>query len=307
MPILYVTSLGEGEGKTMFSLGLGRLWPGKGVGYLRVDGREEDLQFARRVLNQETFNPSLAQLRQTLAQLQEKELVMVEASGPQTWQELQGLGAKALLLGFYPTHQLEEVVSAAQGFGEDLAGVVINAVPRSRTGADPWLQGLRERGIGVLGMLSEDRTLLAPSVKELTQYLGGSTLNHQEGVEELVEEILVGVYSLDPAPLYYQRKTRKTAIIRGDRPDMQLGALETPTRCLILTGGVAPNHYVRQQAELNGVPIIVVNQDTPSTLEAIEQFLPRVRFSQEKKLGRLEELLQQHLDWGALGQRLHLA
>jgi len=310
---LVISFLGKGEGKTCFSIGLAKCWKEKGkrVGFLKPVEGEEDCLFAQKILGLgealTTLSPPLSSLKESLSLVSSnKDVVLLEASNSQVWEEVKGLGAKALLIPFYPYYKVEEVITAAQGFGQGLVGVIINAVPPNRFTSNPWLTPLKEKGIEVLGVLPQDRTLLALDVATLSRCLGGEILCCQHASNNSIENILVGVYSVDPAALYYQRRSNKAVIIKGERPEMQLWALETPTQCLILTGGIPPHPYVLQQAELKGVPIMVVEKDTLSVLQTLEEVMPQTRFHHEGKIGRIEELLREYVDWQTLEGSLAL-
>lgn len=121
-----------------------------------------------------------------------------------------------------------------------------------------------------------ERTSLAISIRKLADILHGEILTSPEKSGDLVESIMVGAMTLDPAPLYFGLRTNKAVVTRGDRPDIQLAALETPTRCLVLTGGVKTLPIVVQRAGELGVPIILVDKDTTATLSAIEEGLSAV-------------------------------
>ena len=73
------------------------------------------------------------------------------------------------------------------------------------------------------------------SVGELAKHLGGEIVNCPERSEELVENLMLGALSVDSGLDYFRRKTNKAVIARGDRPDLQMAALETSTKCLILS------------------------------------------------------------------------
>ena len=82
-----------------------------------------------------------------------------------------------------------------------------------------------------------------------------------------------------------------------DRPDMQLAALETSTRCLVLSGSNQPPIYsVLEKAESRGIPIILTETATSDIVANIEDALSKSRFNQEKKLTRLTESMKQNLD-----------
>ena len=56
---------------------------------------------------------------------------------------------------------------------------------------------------------------------------------------------------------YFRRKPNKAVITGGDRADIQLAALETSTRCLILTGNLYPSPAVLNRAEELCVPVLL--------------------------------------------------
>ncbi len=119
--------------------------------------------------------------------------------------------------------------------------------------------------------LMEDRKQAGISINELANYIQGEILNSSDKTDELVESLMVGAMCIDPAPLYFNTKSNKAVITRSDRADIQLGALETSTACLILTGGTKPSPVVMQRAEEKGVPVLLVERDTPAILSELEQ------------------------------------
>ncbi len=310
MPALYIASPGPGEGKTAIALGLAQGWQGRGkkIAYLRLGPSPEgDVSFAQR-LGLEAVSCPPAEVEQAYNRLaQGRDLVLIEGLVPEVEAALKKLRGRALLV--LPFKGVERVGEAAGRLGEALVGAVLNAVPRSRMekAKKELVPALKGKKVAVLGVLPEERALLAPSVADLAQYLGARVVLHQDRGEELVEAFMVGAMCLDPAPVYFGRKEAKAVITRRDRPDILLGALQTPTRCLILTGGgekVDP--YVLQGADDKGVAVLLVEQDTPTTLERLEACLDGVRFRQEKKLPVLARLLQENLDLKALEQGLGL-
>jgi BioD-like phosphotransacetylase family protein len=122
----------------------------------------------------------------------------------------------------------------------------------------------------------------------------------------LVENFMLGAMIVDPGPDYFGRKANKAVAVRGERPDMQLAALETPTKCLVLSGGVSPIHAVLRSAEDKGIPIILTKSDTVSVVNSLELALGKPRFNQEKKLPRLIEIMEQQFDFKALYKGLGL-
>jgi BioD-like phosphotransacetylase family protein len=189
-----------------------------------------------------------------------------------------------------------------------LMGVIINLVPGSQMEmAEHKLSASFEKeGIKVLGILPEVRRLLGLSVGELAQVLGGELLSSSEKTEEIVENIMVGAMTVDSGILYFNRKENKAAVIRGERADMQLAALETSTKCLIVTNNVKPLPLVMVQAQEKQVPIIVVKQDVSEAIAVIEEALIKASFRSRSKLDMFRELLDSRFDFDALYAELGL-
>ncbi|NIV40048.1 MAG: hypothetical protein GWN58_64790, partial [Anaerolineae bacterium] len=220
------------------------------------------------------------------------------------------LGASALVVVKYndDLQILDDALTARTRLGDMLVGVVLNGIPRQRM---PFVQetvkpGLEARGVPVLAVLPQERLLLSVSVGDLTKFLSGRVLCCQDKMDELVEHLMVGAMSVDSALSYFRRKPNKAVITGGDRPDIQLAALETSTKCVILTGNLQPSPIILGRAEEVGVPMILVRQDTLTAVEVIERFFGKTRFHLEKKVCRFEEMLEDRFDFGRLYQALEL-
>ena len=90
----------------------------------------------------------------------------------------------------------------------------------------------------------------------------------------------------------------RAAIVRGDRPDLQMSALSAPgrTACLVATNGIAPIEYVRYEAEQEETPIIMVETDTLDTMDRLDTLIDGSRFDHPRKQERFAALLTEHLD-----------
>jgi hypothetical protein len=186
--------------------------------------------------------------------------------------------------------------------GDSMIGAVMNSVPRrlmesAQEIAKPYLQS---EGMLVYGILPKVRFLMSVSVRQLAEALGADIVARADRGEELVENLMVGAMTVDIALSYFRRKPNKAVITGGDRSDIQLAALQTSTKCLILTGNLHPQDMILGVAEESGVPIIVSKFDTLTTVEIVEGFFGKGRFQQEKKVQRFEELLDEHFDFTGL-------
>jgi BioD-like phosphotransacetylase family protein len=148
----------------------------------------------------------------------------------------------------------------------------------------------------VYAVLPQERLLLSITVDEIADIMGAEVLNSPEHGGELVENIMVGAMSMDRALSYFRHKPNKAVITGGDRADIALAALETSTRCLVLTGNIRPNPLILGRAEELGVPLLLAKQDTLTAVEIIQRYFGRLRLHEPRKVERLSELLNERFD-----------
>lgn len=311
MGVIYIVSAEEAAGKTAISAGVAvnLLNAGKKVGYLKPQALEShsdgDIGFMRKVLG-------LADLVNAPDIIKGRDIVLVEATlGKKTsdvaskdaYGAAKEMKATTIAVEAY-ADKPPEYFDLYKGFGESLLGVIINKVPQSQ------LKRVKEEaaarfgaaGIKVLGTVPENRALLALTVGELAESIQGKILNNLDKAGELVENYILGAMIVDSGVEYFGRKSNKAAIVRQDRPDMQLAALETPTNCLVLGGGNKPPLYsVLNKAESKGVPIVTTDIAIPDIVISIENALMNARLHQEKKLVKLAEIVKQNLDIRVFG------
>lgn len=345
MVSLYLTSMGEGAGKSILCAALGRKFKaaGKKVGFFKpitilaetAGATDKDAEFMRHALTLteplDLLCPVSLSTKDFAAAANEKEpawlkktkdvfpkvsqgkdVVLIEGAGDLKSNSAaavingkiaEALGAKIMLVVRYQSDtDANQIASAARAFAGRLLGVLINAVPERRMEQvkSNLVSSLEKGGIKVLGVLPEDRVLFTISVGELAEHLGGNILNSPERSGELVESVMVGAMSSDSALSYLSLKPGKAVITRGDRPDIQLAALETSLSCLILTNNINPVPNVINLAQSANVPIVMVKHDTRQTLDSIEGAFSKAKFSHEKKVERLEQILEQNVNLEAV-------
>ena len=205
-----------------------------------------------------------------------------------------------LVMNYQPGLEADGVLKLCEPFGQRLLGVLINSVTRYRERSVRLELGpaIEAGGAKFLGAVPEDRVMLAATVGQIAEHLDGRWVLGQEDANELVENFLIGGNIMDWGPTYFGRMDNKAVIVRGDRPDIQLAALATPTTCLVLTHGHQPNQYVYHQAEQQEVPLFVVETDTVSTVQALDTVNGRSSFHHPRKLERFQQLVAEHLDIG---------
>jgi BioD-like phosphotransacetylase family protein len=98
------------------------------------------------------------------------------------------------------------------------------------------------------------------------------------------------------------RRTRHAALVTGgDRSDVQTAALEASgVECLILTGGYRPPQTVVGKAEDRGVPLLLVQTDTRTTIDRVEESLRSGRIRDPDAVDRMRDLLAEGVDLDVL-------
>ena len=220
------------------------------------------------------------------------------------------LQASALVVVKYETdlQLIDDVLLAQSILGDFLLGVVLNAFPaaKERFVVETVVPILQSREIRTFAALPQEPILSAIDVREIVEALDGNVLCAERNQHELVENLMVGAMNVNAALSYFRRKPNKAVFTGGDRLDIQLAALETSTRCLVLTGGLQPSSITLSRAEEVGVPVISVKQDTLTAIEIIEACFGQTRFHQEQKIAVFERLLDELFDFESLYASLGL-
>jgi len=130
----------------------------------------------------------------------------------------------------------------------------------------------------------------------MAKHLEGTILSALQKQDELVESFMLGAMGHELALRFFRTKTDKAVITGGDRADIQLAALETDTRCLILTGNFSPSTIVVGRAEELGVPIVLVKYDTLTTVEKLNEILGHSGFHEFKKLDKIMQITRDFIN-----------
>jgi len=324
---LYVTSLETGAGKTAVCAGIGKhlLADGKRIAFFKPiiaknkEGVDSDTVFMKHILALEEpvdlLCPVISDERNLIGRIKEaytkvssgKDVVIVEGRGELSI--IEALDARVIIVESYSGELSKAKINRYKDFGKYLLGVVLNKVPKSQAEhvSGEMSAQFGEAGVNMLGVLPEDRALFTLTIGELAEHIQGEILNSTEKSAELAENFMLGAMVVDPGPEYFGRKANKAVIIRSERPDMQLAALETSTRCLVLSGNTSPIPDVLKRAEDKKIPIILAAGDTAALVMSIEDALGKTRFHQAKKVSKLSEIMEQHFNFQAVYKGLGLA
>jgi hypothetical protein len=220
------------------------------------------------------------------------------------------VGGKMLLTDRFGwvNRTVDRLLSVKRELGDSLVGVIFNRVDPNkadfaRNSVGPYL---KSKGIDVLGVVPEDSKLGAVTIREILELLNGRLLCCEDKLGETVERFSVGAMTAETALRHFIRIREKAVITGGDRADIMLAALDTPTKCLVLTGNLYPNDVVLSRARQAGVPVIVVPGDTLETVEKFEAILGRLSIRAQHKVDYAVKFMDQYIDYPALFRKLGL-
>lgn len=217
------------------------------------------------------------------------------------------LHAKAILLAKFE-HELaiDAILAAKDMLGESYLGAILNWTPEGKMPLvnDCIVPFLTDQGVNVLGVVPKDERLLAVTVAELLDELEGRLVAGEDCMGESIESFMVGAMGQEKALTFFRQRENKAVITGGDREEVQLAALETATRALVLTGNQEPTRRVSERAKELGVAVIVVDMDTLSAVGRTEAMVGRVRVHDAARAKRTYEMLSSAIDFDALLDRL---
>ena len=191
-------------------------------------------------------------------------------------------------------------------FGSALAGCVINKRPRyaEHDAANRLAVELSQAGMPALGVLPEERLLLAPTVRQVAERLDGAYCTGEDGGDALVEHFLIGGLITEWGGNYFGRLPNQAVLVRGGRIDIQMSALNFPLAALFLTGCETPSQYVYQRADDLDVPLLAVRRTTHEAAAALESLSGAVSIHHSAKAERAGAMAQERVDASALSAAL---
>ena len=324
MTVLYVASDQPGAGKTSICIALAEEMRQRGQKVVAVkpisgasdhDGDEDNTVFSALLAQSETIvrlpaeegRMTKALLDQVVARCRDAgrraDILIVEGSAklsPEASRQIvDALDAKVLLVtGHEHGRDGASLTSWAQSFGDRLIGLIVNSRTRHMATEvrNVFQPGLASAGLNVVGVVPEDRRLLGVTVDQIRRHLEGEYMQGEEFANRLVEHFMVGGMGLDWGVLYFGIHDRKCVIVRGNRPDVQMAALHTPTTCIVLTEDEEPVEYILHEANLEDVPLILVKSSTLETMSALNTIQDEAKFDHPDKVARMRELLREHTD-----------
>ena len=162
------------------------------------------------------------------------------------------------------------------------------------------------KGTKVLGTIPSIRELIPITPREIAEATDARIIVGEEWLDKPIENFLIGAMTPEKALRYLRITADKAVITGGDRTDILLAALETPTSALILTGNIYPDEHVITKAEERQVPVLLTPYDTYTTMRKIEESGYSVKSMQNSKIINLAKEIEKRIDVDRILSELNL-
>ena len=279
MPLVVVTSKLPGEGKTGIAAAIARHYAylGKTVRLVRVASDEGEAAADGAYFHSLDFVPGSALGAVPAAEVADPgadAIVVVEADS-----------ASAGAIAGAKVVWVSRNTASTPVAGLTLTATIVTDVSGVRTGATT------DAAATPTILLPEDRTLAGFSVTEAKSALNAETIVPGDGDDPTCDYLVIAPIASDAGQPYFTRFDTQAVVVRFDRTDMHLAAMQADPACLILTGGRRPMDYLFDAAAAKGIPVLLSRTDTENTVIALEGIFDRTRFQGERKLDRMAALL----------------
>ena len=311
MGVLYITSQKQNSGKTTLSAALASLLidRGKVVDIAKPFSENGTLEEGDRfnlsklldrdysLQNEQSLDAVIASIKESSSK---HEFVIVEALSSMPVEEqvsfVEEIKAQSLIVSIPST--MDSDADFSSRFGSSVCGVVLNQVSKYAQIQTEHImqQNLSSHDVLLLGTIPEDRTLLSLSVAQICENLSGQMFGEVQNSESLVEHFMVGGFGMDPGEYSFATRDKKAVVVRGDRPDVQMSALNTDMECFIMTNGMEPIEYIKYEAVEEGVSIMIVQSDTLDTMENISKLQQLAEFDHPDKLSKAKKLVSDYVN-----------
>lgn len=216
------------------------------------------------------------------------DVTLIEAPAGDARGLAESLPARALVVAAYAHPLPADLPSFCGALADSCAGIVITRVPRRRLEATR--AAAQDLGARLVALIPEDRTLAAPSLSAIAEALDAEAAFPDSTREDVIDRPIISSISTDPAQGYFARHAPNAVIVRGDKPDQQLGALNAGVPCLIVTGGLPVVSYVKDRAEEEEILILGTPYDTVAAVQRLEALYAATPFSGRAKVERAAQL-----------------
>ncbi|MBK8953324.1 MAG: phosphate acetyltransferase [Chitinophagaceae bacterium] len=189
--------------------------------------------------------------------------------------------------------------------------VIVNKVKKDMIGDVKELLTSQLSNGTILSVIPEDKNLQNPTMKEITEQMGGKLLFGEDQLNNQVDEIITGAMHL---PHFLNHICENVLIVTpGDRGDIIIGAVQAgqsrnypKIAGVVLTAGIIPEEPVMRLLEgLKGVlPIVSVKEGTFHTSVRLGDVKSRISVDNPKKIQLAISKFEKYVDVNKLEEKI---
>ncbi|WEU40441.1 MAG: AAA family ATPase [Candidatus Odinarchaeum yellowstonii] len=185
--------------------------------------------------------------------------------------------------------------------GIPIVGAVLNQIPphmMEKTERE-YMDLLKRNDIRVWGAVPRNYEISSPTVRELLELLEGEVLVNGD-INRVIENIFIGAMQTESSLRYFRRSENNAIITGGDRADIISAAVETNASVIVLTGNMKPPEQVLVKAEEKNITVVMVPQDTYSTVKILENLTGKIKPSDTYRISLTKKMVYEHVHWREL-------
>ncbi len=187
----------------------------------------------------------------------------------------------------------------------EVLGVIINKVlPEKYARIKRILeQGLKNKGIRLLGVVPLDPVLKSPTVKQVMNQMGLGLLCGKENLNARVENTIIA--AMEPQNMITHLKDGTLVITSGDRIDNILVSMSAHLTSrdrrfkvagIILTGGMVPDVKIVDLLKKSKIPVLLSPNDTYTVAGKIETLICKIEKTDKDKILQATRLVKKYVD-----------
>ncbi len=160
----------------------------------------------------------------------------------------------------------DRIIAAKELFGERMKLAVFNQLGGYKRSYIQSVAGktLKENGVELIGTSPQDSVLGSLFVSEIEESLNAEFIVRPER-DIMVEEVLIGAMSANAAVEHFK-------------------------------GNIEPAEMVVKRAKENGIPVLLVKEDTLKAVAKLEEVMGKARIKGEVKIERIKELIKNYVN-----------
>ncbi len=197
--------------------------------------------------------------------------------------------------------------------GVPVLGVIVNKVltEKYEKVRRALAQGLKNKGITLLGVIPMDPILSSPTLRQVMNQLGLELLCGKDSVEAHVKSTIVA--AMEPQNMMTYLRDGVLVITSGDRIDNILVSISShlirrekrlTVAGIILTGGMIPDRKIIDLLKRSRIPVLLSPDDTYTVAGKVESLICKIEKTDKDKILEAGRLVKEHVDVQAILKQL---